>query len=85
MACTKIRNPGTTRNTELNLTVLFCFPITDHVKKMKCQGNLFTHVITKSLVRGTGVSAVSGCYVVPVCSGVPGCSDVPGFSTCHCL
>ena len=36
VACTKNqehRITGTTRNTELNLAVLFCFPVTHHVKK----------------------------------------------------
>ena len=33
----------------MNLTVLFCFPITDHGKKLKCQCILSTHVTRKGL------------------------------------
>ena len=54
LTCTKTRNTGTLRTPRKsgkaekqkktgipNLTVLFCFPITDHVK-MNCRCNLFT-------------------------------------------
>jgi len=35
----------------LNLTVLFCFSITDH-EKIKCQCNLFTHITRTRLEAG---------------------------------
>ena len=38
------KNPGTP-----NLTVLLCYTITDHVKKIQCKCNLFTCVYRKSL------------------------------------
>ena len=48
------KNPET-----LNLTLLFCIPITDHVKKIKCQCYLFTHenfVTISKLFRCTWVN-----------------------------
>ena len=70
-----------------NLTVLFCFPTTDHVKKIKCQCHLFTPrnyidilFFTWSVKQNNtvkfGVTRFFGCSGVPVfrCSWVFRCS-----------